>query len=186
MTLTGECSFSSSLPISVTVRPADQPGAEWQDFDEGPGIFHLPAGHVARVRIKNIDNSVLAHLVTELQACPAVTELDLAENRGITDSGLARLKPLRQLTSLNLSSCDLSDAGMDHLLAFDNLTRLNLSYCNRLTDRGAKTLSRLRSLEYLDLQGCVKITRAGVAHLDRHGLEIHKPSRGQKMRSPNR
>lgn len=180
------CSFSSTLPITVTVRPADEPGADWRPFDEGPGFFNIPTGYQARVRIKNIDNRALAGLVTELQDCPAVVELDLSENRGIDDAGLARLKPLKQLTSLNLSSCDLSDAGLVALVALDRLRRLDLSYCNRLTDRGLKTLEQLRSLEFLNLQGCVKITRAGVARLARPGLEIYKPSRGQKMRAAGR
>ena len=186
MTVESECRFSSALPISVNVRPADPPGADWQPFDEGPGIFHIPPGHQAQVRIKNIDNHTLSELVTDLQTCPAVTELDLSENRSIDDSGLVKLKPLKQLTSLNLSSCGLSDAGLESLKELDRLQRLNLSYCNRLTDRGLKTLDQMRNLQYLDLQGCVKITRAGVAHLNRPGLEIYKPSRGQKMRAAGR
>lgn len=185
MTSSEPC-FSTTLSVIITIRPLDDPGADWQPFDTGPGYFRFEPGYEARVHIHNSGNSDLAQLVSDLDGCKQVTFLDLTENRKITDSGLPRLKALDHLTQLSLSACDISDGGLVHLQPLDRLESLDLSYCNRLTDKGLRALEKLRHLKKLNLQGCVKITHAGVARLDRPGLEIHKPSRGQKTRSGDR
>ena len=170
----GPTSFSSTLPVTVYTRPGSDASIDWQEFDRGPGIFNLPAGNEACIRIRNINDAVLASLVKELSDCAAITCLLLAENRNITNSGLACLKALPQLTRLDLGSCSLTDEGLAHLKALPNLTVLGLSYCNRITDAGLKHLRGLTRLEKLDLQGCVKVTHGGVARLRRPGLEIHE------------
>jgi Leucine-rich repeat (LRR) protein len=174
MSPTGPASFSSTLPVTVYIRPEDDPSADWQEFDRGPGIFNLPAGAEACIRIRNINDAVLGALVKELSGCTAITCLLLAENRNITNSGLAPLKALPQLTRLDLGSCSLTDDGLAHLKALPNLKDLGLSYCNRITDAGLKHLRGLTRLQKLDLQGCVKVTHGGVARLRRPGLEIHE------------
>ncbi|HHY89900.1 MAG TPA: hypothetical protein GYA06_13400 [Chloroflexi bacterium] len=176
-----ERKFGSELPVQVFIRPEGSED-EWQELDTGPGYFTIPAGHEAKVQLRAGSDQDLAQLVEELEDVPEVTALDLSENRNLTTTGLAKLKQLPWLTWLNLSACGISDRGLSDLAGLSRLRHLDLSYCNRLTDQNLKALARLRSLEYLDLQGCVKITRAGVAHLDRHGLTVHKPSRGEKMR----
>jgi hypothetical protein len=166
--------FSSTFPVVVFQRKPDNPMEDWQELDRGPGIFHILPGHEVMVRIKNIDNDILYDLVRELAGCSAVTFLNLAENRKVTDDGLESIKPLSHLKGLNLSSCSLNDAGIRHLTTLHQLVYLNLSYCNRLTDLALKPLRGLTRLTYLDLQGCVKITHAGVAHMRRRELTIHK------------
>jgi hypothetical protein len=171
---TGLLTFSSSFPVIVYQRQSEDPQQDWQEIDRGPGIFHVPPDHEVMVRIKNIDDDILYDLVREIASCPAVTFLNLAENRKVTDDGLESIKPLAQLRGLNLSSCSLNDSGIRHLTALHQLVYLNLSYCNRLTDLALKYLRALSRLTYLDLQGCVKITHAGVAHMRRRELTIHK------------
>lgn len=166
--------FSSTLPVTVYTRLAGDASADWQEFDRGPGIFNLPAGTEACIRIRNINDAVLGGLVKELDGCTAITCLLLAENRNITDSGLTCLKSLPQLTRLDLGSCSLTDTGLAHLKSLPNLTVLGLSYCNRITDAGLKHLRGLSHLQKLDLQGCVKVTHGGAARLRRPGLEIHE------------
>jgi Leucine-rich repeat (LRR) protein len=166
--------FSSTLPVTVYTRPGGDPSADWQELDRGPGIFNLPAGTEACIRIRNINDAVLVGLVKEVSGCTAITCLLLSENRNITDSGLAYLKALPQLTQLDLGSCSLTDAGLAHLKALSNLAILGLSYCNRITDAGLKHLRGLPRLQKLDLQGCVKVTHGGVARLRHPGLEIHE------------
>ena len=164
--------FSSALPVIVLSRPVGDPRGDWQEFDRGPGYFHLPAGYEARIRLKSVGNGELSQLARELANCPGISYLDLSENRNITDEGLIYLKAFSGLSGLNLSSCSLSNKGLAFLKGL-NLTSLDLSFCNRITDEGLKNLKSLSCLTKLDLQGCVKVTHNGIARLGRSGLEIH-------------
>ncbi|WP_322508152.1 leucine-rich repeat domain-containing protein [Anaerolinea sp.] len=169
-----EIVFSSTQEVVVYTRPRGNPTADWQELDRGPGIFRIPAGHEVMIRLKNIDNDDLKTLVRETAECPAITFLHLAENRKITDEGVQILQAFRNLSGLNLSSCDLTDQGLKALSAFPRLSHLNLSFCNRLTDAGLKHLRALPNLTYLDLQGCLKITHGGIARLGKRDLNIHR------------
>jgi hypothetical protein len=166
--------FSTALPVILSIR---EPGAgldDWRELDRGPGYFTIPSGQEASVRIKGIDDDDLETLAHDLSTCRAVKDLILAENRKVTDEGLPALAALPWLFSLNLSSCGLSNSGMPALAALTGLRRLNLSYCNRITDLGLKSIGNLPNLEYLDLQGCVKISHGGIARLRIRNLEIHR------------
>jgi hypothetical protein len=165
--------FTTTLPVLVLCRPVQPIGLDWRELDQGPGVIRLPAGEEARLRIKNLDDDLLQQLVGEIKGCPAITGLNLAENRKVTNEGLAHLVHLPQLTYLNLSSCSLTNSGVRHLLALHALQYLDLSYCNRLTDEGVKELKALRNLVYLDLQGCVKVNNSSLSKLRREGLTIH-------------
>ncbi len=171
---TQENRFSTTLPIVIYLYQPGQHPAEWREFDRGPGSFQLPAGKEAVVRIRTIGDAELVRLAQDITTCPAVTFLNLSENRNITDAGMQVFSSLTQLSGLNLSSCGLSDLGMAHLKALTHLTHLDLSFCNRITDVGLRTLEKLPRLSYLDLQGCVKITQSGVARLERKTLTIHR------------
>ncbi len=173
--------FSSRFEVVVYTRPAgDAPETwreeDWRELDRGPGYFTIPEGQVASVRIHGADDATLEALAAEVAPCDAVVELGLAENRKVTDAGVARLAGLRQVVSLNLSSCSLTNTGLGTLAGFRQLVRLNLSYCNRIGDPGVKLLKALPALRFLDLQGCVKVTNGSIAHIRRAGLVIHKPS----------
>jgi hypothetical protein len=164
--------FSTSLPIIVFSRPANLKSDEWVELDRGPGFFNFPPDHVAMIRIKKFDDSDLRLLIKDMEGCSAVIDLDLSENRKITDEGLEYLKAMPQLISLNLSSCDITNKGLVFLLALNHLTKLNLSYCNRLTDSGLKTLQNMNHLTELDLLGVLKVTRGGLVRITRPGLKV--------------
>lgn len=166
--------LASTLPVTVLTRPRLRPAGDWQPFCEGPGYFSIPDGCEASIRIKAIDDTILLTLVEELLGCTAVIDLNLAENRKITDKGLAHLARLTWLESLNLSSCSLSNNGLASLAVLARLERLNISFCNRLTDPALKHLRSLRHLTYLDVQGCVKLTHAGLIRLNRKDLVINR------------
>lgn len=166
--------FSSALPVIIYTRPADTPGVDWQELDRGPGYFTIPEGHEVRVRIKSIGDEDLPELVNELQNVAPLHFLDLSENRNITNEGLARLRPLTQLTGMNLSSCSITSTGLEHLRGLPHLEHLNLSYCNRLTDLGLKTLESMRQLTYVDIKGCLGITKGGLARMRRRNLTIYR------------
>jgi len=167
-------SFTTILDAKILVRPADGSSTEWQEFERGPGRFIIPDGIEACVRVKNIDDKALLGLVDEIVACPAVTCLDLAENRKVTDASLQRIARLTQLKILNLSSCDITDNGLAWLEDLKDLRVLNLSYCNRISGEGLKHLRGLTHLMYLDLQGCPRIKHAAIIKtIARRGLTVH-------------
>ncbi|MBI4928815.1 MAG: hypothetical protein HY835_13685 [Anaerolineae bacterium] len=165
--------FSSTYPILVYTRPAGTTG-DWQEFDQGPGYFHIPEGQEVMVRLRTIDNATLRKIVTELAECPALVFLNLSENRNVTGDGLEYVTALKSLTGLNLSSCSLTDTDLVHLTAIPKLAHLDLSYCNRLTDASFKHIRQLSRLRFLDLQGCIKITNGGIARLRIRDLKIHR------------
>ena len=172
-----ECHFSTTLPIVIFCRLADQraqPAQEWQEFDRGPGYFNLTEGQEFMIKVKQIDDADLCQLIKELAGCRMITFLDLAENRKVTDDGLEGLKTLTQLAYLNLSSCDITNSGLDYLLELQRLRVLNLSYCHRLTDIGLRTLKGLPNLVYLDLQGVLKVTTGGLSKIRKAGLTIRR------------
>jgi len=164
--------FSSTFPVVVYTRPADAPPADWQEFDQGPGIFHIQSDYEVMVRIKNIDDQQLRALVRELKDFTPLVYLNLSENRKVTNTGLEYVRELEQLRMLNLSSCSLTDEGLTQLAGMVNLEFLDLSYCNRLHDTGLKHLRTLPRLKHLHLQGCLRITKAGVARFGRRSLTI--------------
>jgi len=169
-----QSTFSSSLPVIVYARPADRPDLDWQELDRGPGYFYIEDGWEIGIRLKAIDDRVLAGLVEELRSVAMLRSLDLAENRNITNAGLAHLAGLPQLTILNLSSCSITSSGMAHLKKLPHLERLILSFCNRLNDEALKPLEAMRTLEYVDIQGCLGIGKAALARVRRRNLTIYR------------
>jgi hypothetical protein len=167
-----ENAINTELTLEVLVRPTGKTGTDWQEFDRGPGYIRIPAGVDVCVRVHNIKDTDLADLVPQLAGIGGLVMLNLAENRNMTDDGLEYLTALPKLIELNLSSCALTNTGLQQLKAFTRLQRLDLSYCNRLTDLCIKSLIKLRSLTYLDVKGCVKISNGGLSKLKRRGLTI--------------
>lgn len=161
--------FSSALPVIVLTRPTETT-EDWQEFDRGPGYFSVPAGQEIRVRIKGINDADLAQLVEELQGVTALRFLDLSENRNVTNAGVERLKTLKMLTGMNLSSVSVTNTGLESLRSLQNLEYLDLRYCNKLSDPALKTLESMRSLTYVDIKGCVGITKGGLARVRRRNL----------------
>ncbi len=166
--------FATTLPAVLYTRLPGTPPGEWRELDRGPGIIHLPEHEETGARLRNIGDEDLEIFAREASGLASLTMLNLSENRAISDDGLRALKAFPRLTDLNLSSCGITNRGLECLKDLGSLERLDLSYCNRLNDQGLKALAGLRSLTYLNLRGCVKITHAGTARLRRSGLKIIK------------
>jgi hypothetical protein len=75
---------------------------------------------------------------------------------------LAKLAP-RDLQSLLLGGCDITDAGLAYLRNLTWLEHLDLS-CNSISGEGLAHLERMLLLERLEVWGC-DLTEAGLAHL---------------------
>jgi len=164
--------FSTKLEAIIYTRPVSTPAAEWREFDLGPGIFHLPEGEETGVRLRNIGDYELEEFIQDACQLKSLVMLNLSENRPLSDEGLKDIYKLEHLTTLNLSSCGLTNPGLEYVAKLTHLSNLDLSYCNRINDLGMKKLQALTSLTYLNLQGCVKVTHAAAVRLRRRGLTI--------------
>lgn len=72
----------------------------------------------------------------------------------ITDKGLAHLKNLTSLTSLDLRDCqNITDDGLACLPDLKCLTSLNLSYCPKITNKGLIHMNNLAHLTSLNIKG---------------------------------
>lgn len=148
---------------------------DWQEFDRGPGIFYIPENVYLGVRGQGLHDAEIRKLVEDLLPIDNLRYLNLTENRGISNSGMAAVGKLKQLRYLNIGACDLNNEGMAFLPGLTNLEYLNLSYCNRITEKTATFIQKLPRLKYLDLQGCIKINTGGLKKFEKKGLTIYKP-----------
>lgn len=79
------------------------------------------------------------------------------------EAGLALLKSLDNLTTLDLSGCKLTDAGLEHVGSVPTPKRLELRD-TPITDAGLAHLSDMANLTYLDLSATA-VTDRGLLHL---------------------
>lgn len=170
--------FETDLDIVLYTIPCGDAGSrwlDWQEFDRGPGIFHISEDVYLGIRAQGLHDAEIRRLAEELKPVENLRYLNLAENRGITNDGMAAVGALRQLRYLNIGACDINNQGMGFLPNLVNLEYLNLSYCNRITEKTAPFIQKLPKLKYLDLQGCIKINTGGLKKFEKKGLTIYKP-----------
>uniref|UniRef100_G3SKT3 F-box and leucine-rich repeat protein 13 n=1 Tax=Gorilla gorilla gorilla TaxID=9595 RepID=G3SKT3_GORGO len=92
---------------------------------------------------------------------PNLSHIYMADCKGITDSSLRSLSPLKQLTVLNLANCQFLDGP-----ASIRIRELNLSNCVRLSDASVMKLSeRCPNLNYLSLRNCEHLTAQGIGYI---------------------
>jgi Leucine-rich repeat (LRR) protein len=96
---------------------------------------------------------------------PALKTLDLRGVKSLTADGLLAVGGLTALTSLNLSSCNVTDAVLRELRGLTELSTLWLWGCTLVTDVGVRELRDLTALRNLSLRGCTHVTDAGLQHL---------------------
>lgn len=90
--------------------------------------------------------------MSKLSKLPSLEELNL-DSCLIGDWAMAHLADndvVPNLTCLDLSDTQLSDAGMVHIAKLKNLRRLTLFYCN-ITNRGLSFVAQLSQLEVLNI-----------------------------------
>jgi len=90
-------------------------------------------------------------------------KLNLLMNRGgISDAGMAHLKNLKSLEELVFPNNDIGDAGLAYLSELDSLRNMNAG--RNVTDKGLATVSKMKSLEVLQISS-KKVTDSGLAEL---------------------
>ncbi len=125
--------------------------------------------HLKQTRIKSLNlagcNKITDQGLFHLSEMKFLTALNLSMCNQFTEAGIKNLVSL-SIESLNLTRClQLSLAYFQQLANFSTLTSLNLTGCNQLKDEELAALSKLRSLNFLNLQWCTGITGEGFRNL---------------------
>ncbi len=128
------------------------------------GLRHL-RGMSQLLNLELSDTEITDAGLVHLRGFTKLHQLDLA-NTKVTGTGFEHLPRNGSLVGLSLSGSSITDAGLAYLQDLD-LRSLYLGNTG-LTDVGMEHLGRLKSVILLDLQGCEKITDAGLAHLQGH------------------
>ena len=131
--------------------------ADWI-ADAGGAVTPDSMGRIVSVDLRAswVSDSDMAALA----ALPNLTHLDLSLTR-ISDHGLQQLKAAPAITDLNLCYAELvTDAGLSAIKGWKHLTRLNLRG-TKVTDNTLQHLSAVTSLESLDI-GSAQITDVGL------------------------
>ena len=81
----------------------------------------------------------------------------------MTNDSVQYLSSLKDLHTLYLSCCGLTDVGLQHISTITSLETLDVSY-NDITDNGIKYLTILSNLKYINIQQCRNISDEGKQH----------------------
>lgn len=139
-------------------------------FSADAGLDHL--GKVPQLETLTIRNMFVTDAkLANLAGMTRLKTLSLGFNTGriicypirVTDAGLAHLKKLAGIETLELEQITITGEGLEHLQGLVHLRRLSLSK-SRLTDAGLAHVKAFARLKDLDLS-YTKITDAGLAHL---------------------
>lgn len=96
-------------------------------------------------------------------ASPDLQKLDLSLSL-ITDAGVERLKPLENITDLNLFAVEhITDTAIAYIRDWRKLARLNLRGTD-VTDTALEYIGQILSLRSLDIS-CTQVTNNGLEHL---------------------
>ncbi len=121
-------------------------------------IDKLPP-HVDRIAAPELSDDDIAYLVEKVKC----SDLDLSDNRHVTDAALRHASGIDGLTHLSLSRTAVTDEGIKHL------RKTKLSYLavwhTAVGDRGLGYISEIRTMKQLQCKDCQSITDAGVAKL---------------------
>ncbi len=85
-----------------------------------------------------------------ISECPQLEILDIGENEGFTDAGMAAISKISRLRSLIVRTTKIGDVGIKHIVQCRSLEVLNLEY-TKITDEGVRMLEQLPRLTSLNL-----------------------------------
>ena len=167
--------FATTLPVHLFTRPAGEVDAFWEPMDQGPGYFTFPPDVELMLYLPRAENETIQILVEEWVDCPFLTHVDVSEGRRVNDVGLRHLCKLKQVRSLNIGACHISNVGMELLQEMPALDWLDISHCTGVGDKGVRRLETFKQLRYINLRGVRRVTQAGLKRLAKNkNLEIKR------------
>ncbi len=72
----------------------------------------------------------------------------------ISDKGINAISSLKHLKELGLQSTDITDQSLQTISEMEGLERLDIGFCDKITSRGLKELTHLKSLQTVHLPQC--------------------------------
>ena len=153
---------ASTPPASANATPQTMPPVA---APPAPVVGPTPAEIIARFQklsSYDITDADLAQLCVTPEAGLSIEKIDLSGNKHVTSTGLAQLSALKNLTSLTLTSADLT---LDELSAISSLQSLNelLLSATKTDDAGVAKLAAMPHLQSLDLSGTLITQAAGTS-----------------------
>jgi hypothetical protein len=128
---------------------------------KGPGfvaLSRMPALKGLAVSCKFVDDAALASL-------PDFPSLKEFVSIGVDDDGFRHVGRSKQLETLILMYCrDTTDLATSHITGMPKLRKYRAGY-TLITDASLELLSRIKSLEEIEFEGCKFITDAGIPFL---------------------
>lgn len=99
-----------------------------------------------------------------LRSCRLISDIGIGHLAGIDDEACQASSNLEEII---LQDCQkLTDESLRHIAdGLARVQRINLSFCVSVTDTGLKSLSRLSSLEGLNLRSCDNVSDIGIGFL---------------------
>jgi hypothetical protein len=126
----------------------------------------LPREPFRLTLVELADNKQVTDMgLAQFKGCKDLTGLSLARTEtGLwSDEGLVYFKDCKGLTGLDLRVTNVGDAGVAHFKDCKNLTLLDLRN-TRVTDAGLAYFEGCKGLTVLNLGSAVRVSDAGVAH----------------------
>eukprot|EP00803_Ostreobium_quekettii_P011034 evm.model.scf_1695.1 EVM.evm.TU.scf_1695.1 scf_1695:8479-10931(-) len=127
-------------------------GTCWISWLRGVGLCgaHLPLSCLALWDCTGISDS----MVGRLAFLTSLKTLKMWNCQGIKDAGVVRLASLTGLVELWLAGADVTDFGLGSLAMARSLTWLRLVCCPRITREGVGALAAMPRMQRLAVEGC--------------------------------
>ncbi|KAJ1524131.1 hypothetical protein ONE63_010662 [Megalurothrips usitatus] len=133
------------------------------------GLRHLAKmPQLESINLRACDNITDAGVSYLAEGGARLTQLDVSFCDKITDTALQHIsQSLYSLRSLSLSACPVTDEGIKRIArVLADLDTLNIGQCHHITDDGLQAVAEACvHLQYIDLYGCIGISRAAMESL---------------------
>ena len=150
--------------VASSVRSEPAPAGEGVPLSSTPPFYSIDRARGTiepRQPMSDRDWDVLIEIIKDRQ----LTGVNARQQ--MSDSVVARIATLDQITRLDLDGCDrVTDDGLAHLARMPQLEELSLSgWHSQITDRGLDVLRHLKKLRRLEMAWPQRVTDAGMANL---------------------
>jgi Leucine-rich repeat (LRR) protein len=159
LTRGGKTTVKVALPELTDAR---KPKDHASDPDRRVAEWVLSIGGKVTIRVADKEREVTVAMDLPVHSFKVVN-VNLHGNEQADDAGLAHLKTLTSLHTLDLSYTKVSDAGLVHLKGLNNLMQLGL-HGTQVSDAGLVHLKGLTKLTWLGLID-TRLSDAGLEHL---------------------
>lgn len=101
--------------------------------------------------------------IDEIVKLDSISILDLTGCTGLTPEMIAKLGAMKSLVRLAITQCDVGDEHLEVAATLPN-ARILLIKSNPFTDKGLKSLEKMKSLVHVEITDCRNLTNNAIAH----------------------